>query len=252
MTKISLCLAAAVAIAIVAIVVMAQRQAKSNGELDRLRQDGRALQEENENLRQQIAQVQAATAPESRPATTTPESRPAADASELERLRKGETELLRLRNEVGQLRDKLNSGELALTEEVVLKGSDRFDTNRKYRPPVEITLVAKTDSTNLRLAYAATQIIFNWEQDQSQLRVNGGPADGLHKAGAGLIPAGDYVNIKWIVTEQYQEIYVNGESRYRHEGDYSQINRFVSVFPALGSTVTLKGLQVQPLTPAPR
>jgi hypothetical protein len=84
------------------------------------------------------------------------------------------------------------------------------------------------------------------------LRVNGGPAAGLHKAGAGLIPAGDYVDIKWIVTEQYQEIYVNGESRYRHEGDYSHINRFVSVFPALGSTVTLKGLHLQPLTPAPQ
>jgi hypothetical protein len=234
---------AAMAIAIVAIVVLSQRQAKSNGEIARLQQEGRALQEENENLRQQIAQVQAAT-----PSV----SRPEADTNELERLSGRQTEVLRLRNEVGQLREQLNTREPELTQEVVLKGSDRFDTNRKYRPPVEITVVAKTDSTNLRLAYAANQIIFNWEQDQSQFRVNGGPADGLHKAGAGLIPAGEYVNIKWIVTEQYQEIYVNGESRYRHEGDYSQIDRFVSVFPANGSTVTLKDLQVQPLSSTPR
>ena len=239
MTKISLCLAAAVAIAIVAILVLAQRQAKSNGELVRFRQEREALQEENATLRQQIAQVQAAA---------TPESRPAVDASELERLRKGETELLRLRNEVGRLRGELKSGAPEVAEEIVLRGSDRFDTSRKYRPPVEITLAAKTDSTNLRLAYAADQIIFNWEQDRSQLRVNGGPAAGIHRADAGLIPVGEYVNIKWIVTEQYQEIFVNGESRYRHEGDYSQIYRPVSVFPAHGSTVSLKELQVQPLT----
>jgi type II secretory pathway pseudopilin PulG len=61
---------AAMAIAIVAIVVLGQRQAKSNGEIARLQQEGRALQEENENLRQQIAQVQAATPSVSRPAGT--------------------------------------------------------------------------------------------------------------------------------------------------------------------------------------
>jgi cell division protein FtsL len=64
-------LAAAVAIAIVVIVVLDQRQAKSNGEIVQLREEGKALQEENENLRQQIAQVHAPTTPESRPAVDT-------------------------------------------------------------------------------------------------------------------------------------------------------------------------------------
>src|SRR5215469_12474481 len=70
----------------------------------------------------------------------------------------------------------------------VLKGNERLSTPQSYRPPVEITVVAKTDSTNLRLGYAADQIIFNWEMDRSQLRVDGGPANGLHKDGAGRIP----------------------------------------------------------------
>src|SRR6185312_12369034 len=39
----------------------------------------------------------------------------------------------------------------------VLKGSQHLDTPQSYRPPVEITVVAKTDSTNLRLAYEADQ-----------------------------------------------------------------------------------------------
>src|SRR5215469_7474178 len=47
-----------------------------------------------------------------------------------------------------------------LTKPTVLRGNDRLSTSRAYRPPVEINVVAKTDSTNLRLAYAADQIIF--------------------------------------------------------------------------------------------
>jgi len=131
---------------------------------------------------------------------------------------------------------------------VVLKGDSRLNTPKSYRPPVEITVVAKTDSTNLRLAYAADQIIFNWEVMPIQLRVDGGPADGLHKMGEGRIPRGKYVTIKWVVTQTNQAIYVNDRLRFDHEGDYSQINRPVSVFPANGSTVSVKSIAVKSLT----
>jgi hypothetical protein len=131
------------------------------------------------------------------------------------------------------------------TKGTVLKGSARLNTPQSFRPPVEITVVAKTDSTNLRLAYAADQIIFNWEMDRSQLRVDGGPADGLLKAGAGKIPVGKYVTVRWVVTSSHQAIYVDGRLRFEHDGDYSQINRPVSVFPANGSTVTVKSITVR-------
>jgi hypothetical protein len=133
----------------------------------------------------------------------------------------------------------------ALTKVTVLKGDEHFFTAQSYRPPVEITVVAKTDSTNLRLAYAADQIIFNWEGNRWQLRVDGGPANGLHKDGAGHIPKGEYVTIKWVVTTTHQSIYVDGQLRYRHDGDYSQIDRPVAVFPANGSIVTVKSVTVK-------
>ncbi len=141
---------------------------------------------------------------------------------------------------------------IKLTKVTVLKGSDHLDTPRSYRPPVEITIVAKTDSTNLRMAYAADQVIFNWEWDPWQLRVDGGPANGLHKKGAGHIPRKKYVTIKWIVTTTRQEIFVNGQKRYEHEGDYSQIDRPVSVFPANGSTVTVKSITAKPIPDSTR
>jgi hypothetical protein len=136
---------------------------------------------------------------------------------------------------------------LKLNRVTVLKGSDRLDTPQSYRPPVEITVIAKTDSTNLRLAYAADQIIFNWEMNPWQLRVDGGPANGQHKSGAGHIPRGKYVTIKWIVTTTHQAIYVDDQLRYENAADYSGIDRPVSVFPALGSTVTVKSIKVQPV-----
>ena len=132
---------------------------------------------------------------------------------------------------------------------IVLKGGERLNTPGTFRPPVEITIVAKTDSTNLRIAYAADQVIFNWEMDQDQLRINGGPADGLHKAGAGSIPTGKFVTIKWLVTPNHQALYVDDELRFEHSGDYSNINRCVSIFPAVGSKVTVKSITVKQLTP---
>jgi hypothetical protein len=128
---------------------------------------------------------------------------------------------------------------------IVLRDGDRLSTPESFKPPVEITIVAKTDSTNLRMAYAADQVIFNWEMDREQLRIDGGPANGLHKAGAGNIPMGTFVTIRWLVTPKHQAIYVNDELRFEHDGDYSHLNNCVSVFPAAGSQVAVKAIKVK-------
>jgi hypothetical protein len=83
--------------------------------------------------------------------------------------------------------------------------------------------------------------------DRWQLRVDGGPADGHHKKGAGHIPKGQYVTVKWLVTTTNQAVYVDGQLRFEHDGDYSQINRPVTVFPANGSTVSVKSITVKPI-----
>jgi hypothetical protein len=130
----------------------------------------------------------------------------------------------------------------------VIGQGDSISTVATFKPPVQITLVAKTDSTNIRIGYAAKQIIFNWEMNEQQLRVDGGPADKKHKAGAGSIPVDQYVTIKWIVTPQKQVIYVGDELRFEHEGDYSEINMPVNVFTHKAK-VTVKSLEVKPLPP---
>jgi hypothetical protein len=117
-----------------------------------------------------------------------------------------------------------------------------------FRPPVEITIVAKTSATNLRIGYAADQVIFNWEGKGDELRVDGGPAHAQHQPGKGAIPPNQYVTIRWVVTPKSQAIYVDDRLRFRHSGDYSQIDRPVSVF-TYQSTVTVKSVRVGRLAP---
>lgn len=127
-----------------------------------------------------------------------------------------------------------------------LQGHETATTKAVFKPPVEIIIEAKTDSTNLRMSYAADQVILNWEGGRAQLRVDGGPANGQHKSGAGLIPADKYVTIRWVVTPKRQSIFVDGQLRFEHTGDYSKIEKPVSVFPS-GSQVTVKTIKVKQL-----
>ena len=130
---------------------------------------------------------------------------------------------------------------------VALKGTETISTKAIFRPPVEITIEAKTDSTDLRIGYAADQVIFNWRDMPSQLRVDGGPANGKHKTGAGLIPANKYVTIRWIVTPKKQAIYVDDQLRFEDEGDYASINNPVTVF-SNQSKVSVKSMKVKKLS----
>lgn len=126
-----------------------------------------------------------------------------------------------------------------------MKGADKLVSPDLFRPPVEITVVAKTDSTNLRIGYAADQVIFNWEEDRDQLRVDGGPAGHRQADGAGRIPKNKYVTIKWMVTPEHQAIYVDNQLRFENCADYSQLVAPVSVFPSNGSVVTVKSIRVK-------
>ena len=63
----------------------------------------------------------------------------------------------------------------------------------------------------------------------------------------GKIPANQFVDIRWVVNLQGQQIFVDGQLRYEDELTHAALNRPVSVFPAVGSTVTVKKLEVTPI-----
>lgn len=133
---------------------------------------------------------------------------------------------------------------------VTLEGTESIRTQATFKPPVEVTVVAKTDSNNLRLGYAADQLIFNWERNPHELRVDGGPADGQHKIGAGLIPTNKYVTVRWVVLKDRQSIYVDNQLRYEHTGDYSRLDNPVIIF-SNRSKVSVKSILIKDLAKTP-
>ena len=128
---------------------------------------------------------------------------------------------------------------------IVLEGDAKLVSPDTFRPPVEITIVAKTDSTDLRIGYVADQVIFNWRDNKDQLRVDGGPAGNQAIDGLGCIPKNQYVTIRWVVTPKHQAVYVDDQLRFEHCGNYAEMRRPVSVFPAVGSVVTVKSITVK-------
>lgn len=130
--------------------------------------------------------------------------------------------------------------------ELVLEKPARFTSAETFTPPVEFTLVVKTKKDDLRLAYSAKQVIFNWENNQDELRIDNDPGGGRHAAGMGRIPEDTFVTIRWRIMPHMQSISVDGKRRYLHFGDYSKVNKPLEIFP-LNHAVTIKSAKVRVL-----
>lgn len=132
---------------------------------------------------------------------------------------------------------------------IILKKGAKVSTEASFKPPVEIEVVAKVEGLDLRLGYAADQVIFNWETRPTELRIDGGPADKSYTPKQGEIPTGKFVVIRWFVGKDRQTISVDGAERFEHQGDYADINRQISIM-AFGSEATVQSIKVRkPLMP---
>jgi hypothetical protein len=131
-------------------------------------------------------------------------------------------------------------------KELVLQKKDRFTSAETFTPPVEFTIVAKTLKDDLRLAYTAKQLIFNWERKQDELRLDADPGGANHTPGQGRIPEDTFVTIQWRILPHMQSISVDGKRRLLHFGDYSKVDKPLEVFP-LDHVVTIKSAKVKVL-----
>jgi hypothetical protein len=141
----------------------------------------------------------------------------------------------------------------AVPDGIELTGASRNHLNaaaltpRTWRAPFTLHLVAKTDSTNLRLYWHLGEIILNWECSIPELRVHD-PATGDQWGiqGQGFITPGEWHNIEWQVTLDSMRLTVDGRQRFASEGQYGRIEAPLAIGPCFGSTVTVKDLAVTP------
>jgi len=130
-------------------------------------------------------------------------------------------------------------------EFVVVNTPSGIATPETYPAPIEIIYELKNDN-QVRFAYGADVIIFNWERKRSELRIDGGPASGQHRPGKGEIPVGSMLTIRQVVLPKKMTIWVNGEERATWEGDFSRVNQAIRVF-ARSDAINLKQILVRKL-----
>jgi len=102
-------------------------------------------------------------------------------------------------------------------------------TRQSYKGGVEIFLVARTESENIRLyAHRGSCVIFNWEINPKELRVcrpdgkEDTPESGSI-ATAKVMPLrpGTFYTIRWLLTPEGMTISVNGQSIFTEKKEYN-------------------------------
>jgi len=128
----------------------------------------------------------------------------------------------------------------------------RLTTVQPVPVPFAAEFIAKTDSTNIRIAYGTGGlVIFNWEMNQSQLRIHDFATDERRGfSGKGKVPVNQWVQIVLTVTNTQTEVYVDGELRARVSGNYRGLSGPLSIRSSHGSVVTVKGFRVRRPQPA--
>jgi hypothetical protein len=126
---------------------------------------------------------------------------------------------------------------------LLLSRGGRLASTASYQTPVTFRIVCMSDVKDFRVGYAADQIIFNWEMDPDQMRVDGGPASGQHMKGFGRLPANQWVGIEIAVHPAELLIYVNGKRRYRADGDFSSLHKPFTI-EAHNDTLKIKSISV--------
>ena len=107
---------------------------------------------------------------------------------------------------------------------ILVSRGQRLTTSASYKVPATFRIVCMSDQKDFRVGYAADQIIFNWEMNPDELRLDGGPADGSHKEDFGRLPANEWVALEIAVRGGDIAIYVNGKQRYRGFADFSTVD----------------------------
>lgn len=117
-----------------------------------------------------------------------------------------------------------------------------------YTTPMAIEVIAMTDGTDLRVYFGLTELIFNWQYRLTQLRtIDPVTGESITVDDQGKIPPKQFVKVKWIFTRQLMEVLVDGQVRFKRNGDYTRLHGRIGVGPADRSTVTVKSITVSPM-----
>ena len=155
---------------------------------------------------------------------------------------------------MGQEKAEMVNGKLVINAP---GGDCSMMTPESYTLPLKIDVTMKTDRENIRLHYNRAQVILNWESNRAELRIHDtltGRAFGY--PGKGLVPPDEFVDISWVLHNDFMALMVNGDLRlFAGNFPYNDIlkespqtiSEHVKIGSAFGSTVTIKSLKIKEL-----
>ncbi len=139
---------------------------------------------------------------------------------------------------------------LVLLSTVPPSGKAYAVTNQQYSPPFAVKAKVQTDSTNIRLYYAAGEIILNWEVNQDELRFHNlvtGQPKGF--PGMGHVTPMKWHDIVWEIRPTSTRLLVDGEERLNTYGDHEDLKGPIGIGPCFESILMLESFAVTPLEP---
>ena len=117
----------------------------------------------------------------------------------------------------------------AQTKEITLQGNKFLWLSGKYTPPYVIRAKCKTNKYNLKFHFLNSKIIFNWERDPHELRVDIPGISPAHAKGKGYVGINTWADFMVNVLPNQISIYVNGELRYTGTGDFQNKESAVGI-----------------------
>ncbi len=149
-----------------------------------------------------------------------------------------------------------NIDEARVTEDGLRLGKERsLWTNKEFSGPIEIHLVAKTESENIRIhAYLGACVIFNWEINPKELRVC--RPDGKDERETGTIVSAKVTplkpkvwhRIKWVITSKGMKIYADEQPVFSEAKIYDLSKKKSIAVGAVTSAVDIKEFRVLSIT----
>jgi S1-C subfamily serine protease len=120
-------------------------------------------------------------------------------------------------------------------------------TAEEYAGPIEIAAKARTDSTNIRLyAHGKSLVIWNWELNQSELRVHR-PDGTIASAPTTPLVTNRWYNLRWVIHSNEMSVYVDDRLVFKEVGSYALDSAFVRIAGSHGSTIDIESLTVKKL-----
>jgi len=130
--------------------------------------------------------------------------------------------------------------------------ADRLWTAEPVAVPFKARIVAKTDSSNLRVFYGKGSITFNGADTADELRTESFSAGQvLTYPGLGKVAPNEWAVIDVIVSDADTEVLVNGKRRFRVTDACHGLKAKLGIGPGHDSVVTVKAVVVTPLKAEP-